>query len=65
MFPVRVGETVQGWTVLPDGLVEVCTDKGTYRAEKLVLAGGAWMDQLVPELKVRLEELDQWGSCCG
>jgi hypothetical protein len=43
---------VQGWTVLPDGLVEVGTDRGTYRTEKLVLAAGAWMDQLVPELKV-------------
>jgi glycine/D-amino acid oxidase-like deaminating enzyme len=37
--------------VLPDGLVEVETDLGTYRTEKLVLAAGAWMDQLVPELK--------------
>jgi glycine/D-amino acid oxidase-like deaminating enzyme len=53
MSPVPAGEAVQGWTVLSDGLVEVGTDKGTYRAEKLVLAGGAWMDQLVPELKVR------------
>jgi glycine/D-amino acid oxidase-like deaminating enzyme len=42
---------VEGWTVLPDGLVEVGTDRGTYRAEKLVLAGGAWMDKLVPELR--------------
>jgi glycine/D-amino acid oxidase-like deaminating enzyme len=53
MSPVPAGEAVQWWTVLPNGLVEVCTNKGTYTAEKLVLAGGAWMDQLVPELKVR------------
>lgn len=46
------GEAFQGWTVLPDGLVEVVTDRGTYRAERLVLAAGAWMDQLVPELQV-------------
>lgn len=46
------GEAVQGWTVLPDGLVEVGTDRGTYRAERLVLAAGAWMDRLVPELQV-------------
>lgn len=42
---------MEGWTVLPDGLVEVGTDRGTYRTEKLVLAGGAWMDKLVPELR--------------
>jgi glycine/D-amino acid oxidase-like deaminating enzyme len=44
---------VQGWEVLPGGLVELATDRGIYRAERLVLTGGAWMDQLVPELKVR------------
>lgn len=49
---MAAGEAVQGWTVLPSGLVEVCTDRGTYRAEKLVLSAGAWMDSLVPELKV-------------
>lgn len=42
---------MEGWTALPDGLVEVGTDRGTYRTEKLVLAGGAWMDKLVPELR--------------
>jgi sarcosine oxidase len=53
MCVCAAGEAVQGWTVLPDGLVEVATDRGTYRAERLVLAAGAWMDQLVPELQVR------------
>lgn len=57
---VRVtGEAVQGWTVLPDGLVEVGTDRGTYRAERLVLTAGAWMDQLVPELQL------SWAHKCG
>lgn len=49
---VHTGEVVQGWSVLPDGLVEVVTDQGTYKTAKLVLSAGAWMDQLVPELKV-------------
>lgn len=49
---VATQEVVEGWSVLPDGLVEVETDKGTYRAERLVLSAGAWMDQLVPELQV-------------
>jgi len=49
---VATQEVVQGWSVLPDGLVEVETDKATHRAERLVLSAGAWMDQLVPELQV-------------
>lgn len=43
---------VLAWRPLSDGGVEVTTDKGAYTADKLVLAGGAWMEQLVPELKV-------------
>lgn len=35
-----------------DGGVSVMTDRGTYKADKLILAAGAWMDQLVPELQV-------------
>lgn len=31
---------------------EVITNQGCYTADKLVLAAGAWMPHLVPELKV-------------
>jgi glycine/D-amino acid oxidase-like deaminating enzyme len=40
------------WAPLPDGGVAVTTDYKTYHADKLVISSGAWMDQMVPELKV-------------
>ena len=32
--------------------VVVCCEGTTYRASKLVVSSGAWIDQVVPELKV-------------
>lgn len=49
---LRTGEKVQRWLVLPSGQVEVTTDKGTYTAGRLVLTAGAWMPEMVPELRV-------------
>jgi len=46
---VRGEEGVVEWEATPDGVV-VRTPAGTYRATQLVLAGGAWMGALVPEL---------------
>jgi glycine/D-amino acid oxidase-like deaminating enzyme len=40
------------WSPLPDGGVAVTTDYKTYHADKLVISSGAWMEQMVPELKV-------------
>ena len=48
---VRLEEQVLSWHAEADGVV-VRSDKGEYRARKLVLAGGSWMPQLVPELQV-------------
>lgn len=45
---LRFGETVLDWQV-EDGVVTVRTDVGTLRARRLVLAGGAWAPQLVPD----------------
>jgi sarcosine oxidase len=42
-------EAVVSWEAADDG-VRVTTTRGEYRAGQLVLAGGAWMGQLVPEL---------------
>lgn len=42
-------EPVVGWDVTSDG-VRVRTERGEYRAERLVLAAGAWMRELVPAL---------------
>lgn len=44
---------VLGWRALPGGGARVTTDTGDYEAEALVLAAGAWMPKLVPELEVR------------
>ena len=46
---VRTDETVIGWKADGDGAL-VITTAGEYRGEQLVLAGGAWMRTLVPEL---------------
>ena len=45
---------MQRWQVLPSGKVEVTTDKGFYKAGRLVLTAGAWMPSsgVVPELRV-------------
>jgi len=45
---LRFGETVLDRRV-DDGVVTVRTDRGSIRARHLVLAGGAWASQLVPE----------------
>lgn len=52
---VKEGERVLGWKAVTgkgpaaQG-VEVATTSGTYRASRLVIAPGAWMGSLVPEL---------------
>ena len=48
-------EKVQNWRVLSSGQVEVDTDRGCYTADKLVLTAGAWMPEVVPELKVNAD----------
>ncbi len=45
---------VIAWSVDGDG-VRVETPVGTFRGDRLVLAAGAWMSQLVPELGLPLE----------
>ncbi len=51
---LHLDEQVLGWR--PDGTgVAVQTTKGIYRAERLVLAAGAWMGQLLPELALPLK----------
>ncbi|MEM0955290.1 MAG: N-methyl-L-tryptophan oxidase [Pseudomonadota bacterium] len=49
----RVGETILGWQETSSG-VEVTTDAGTYSAEALVIAGGAWNTDLLPDLALPL-----------
>ncbi|MBS1856792.1 MAG: N-methyl-L-tryptophan oxidase [Acidobacteria bacterium] len=42
-------ERVEGWSAPGDG-VEVRTGRGVYRAERLIIAAGAWAARAVPEL---------------
>jgi monomeric sarcosine oxidase len=49
----RWGESVVGWQVEGGG-VKVTTDKETYRAGALVIAGGAWNAQLLPSFDLPL-----------
>jgi sarcosine oxidase len=42
-------EKVLSWEAKGDG-VEVRTDRGVYRSEKLIIAAGAWSAELIPEL---------------
>lgn len=46
---LRFDERVTSWARERDG-VRVTTDRGTYRAPKLVIAAGAWNAQLLPAL---------------
>jgi sarcosine oxidase len=51
---LRFDERVISWTRDGDG-VRVTTDRGTYRAPKLVIAAGAWNARLLPALAPFLE----------
>jgi sarcosine oxidase len=50
---VIAGETVVGWTARND-VVEVTTDKATYRAQRLVLTAGPWAGALLAPFGVPL-----------
>ncbi len=55
---VLPGARVLGWSASACGSsVTVDTDAGSFSAASLVLAAGAWMGQLVPELKVTAARL--------
>jgi sarcosine oxidase len=51
---VRAREHVEDWDASEDG-VTVRTDRGTYRAEKLVVTAGAWTGQLLSSLSHLLQ----------
>ncbi|QLK24555.1 N-methyl-L-tryptophan oxidase [Natrinema zhouii] len=48
---VRARERVLEWEPTPDGGVRVETDRGTYDAEKMVLAAGAWNGKFADALE--------------
>ncbi len=50
---LRAHEPVESWSASDSGVC-VRTAKGTYEADRLVIAGGAWSNQLLHDLKVSL-----------
>ena len=49
---------VTGWQVQPGGRVLVATrTHGSFTCDQLVLTAGSWMPSLMPQLKVRAQEL--------
>lgn len=50
---LQYDERVTGWSGDGDGIA-VSTNRGTYRAQKLVVAVGPWLDKLAPELRLDL-----------
>ena len=51
---LNYNEKILEW-VADDAGVKVATDKGEYTANQLVFTSGAWINNLVPELKMPLE----------
>jgi sarcosine oxidase len=47
---IRAREPVKNFTPLPNGGVRVTSQKGTYKADRLVVTAGAWVRELLPEL---------------
>ncbi len=47
---LRARESVLAFDPLPGGGVTVRTPKGTYEAQRLILAAGSWIGELVPRL---------------
>lgn len=55
---LRERETVTGVSAVNGG-VEVTTDKDTYSAARVVVAGGPWLGQVLPELGLELRVIKQ------
>ena len=51
---LRYDEPVRSWRATPNGGVEVVTDSGTYGADRLVVAAGAWAPRLLADLGLAL-----------
>ena len=51
-------EPVREWKAVGDG-VEVTTDRGTYRAARLVVTAGAWATKLLADIGVPLAVMRQ------
>lgn len=50
----RFGTRVAGWSVAPDGAVEVTTDRGVETADTLVICAGPWLGAVAADLGLPL-----------
>lgn len=55
---IHAEEPVREWKIIGDG-VEVTTEKGTYRAARLVVTAGAWATRLLADIGVPLAVMRQ------
>lgn len=55
---VRAREPARAWKAVNDG-VEVTTDRGTYRAGRLIVTAGAWATRLLADIGVALRVMRQ------
>lgn len=51
---IRANEKVLEWTHQASGSVTVVTDRGTYKAGKLIITAGPWAGKLIPTLASKL-----------
>jgi glycine/D-amino acid oxidase-like deaminating enzyme len=54
---IQSDTTVQSWSVDSSGVVTVTTDRGVFRADRLIVAAGAWSTDLLPFLRGELTVL--------
>ena len=60
---IRSNEVIAGWSIESDGTVVVHGEYENFRAGKLIIATGAWFQQLLPDLGIELKILrkqQQW-----
>lgn len=48
---IQSDTVVQRWSVDASGLVTVCTNRGDFQTERLIIAAGAWTSDLLPFLR--------------
>ncbi len=62
---MRTGEPATAWSAGPHG-VTVTTPRGRYASDRVVLAAGAWLGRLVPELPLMVtRQVQYWFETIG
>ena len=56
---IRSNLTVLSWTASDDGVVRVETDQGDFFSRRLMITAGAWTQELLPDLDLRMTVLQK------